>query len=56
MFDDPTENYKQQEPMHDKRHQNTHARSIQSSSKGSNAAMSMNTTRNRKTMVKSRVF
>jgi hypothetical protein len=31
-------------------------RSIQSSSKGSNAAMSMNTTRNRTTVVKSRVF
>ena len=39
MFDDPTENYKQQEPMHDKRHQNTHARSIKKNRKADDRAM-----------------
>jgi hypothetical protein len=39
MFDDPTENYKQQEPMHDKRHQKTHARSIKKNRKADDRAM-----------------
>lgn len=39
MFDDLTETYKQQEPMHDKRHQNTHAGSMEKNRKADGRAM-----------------